>query len=126
MEREINYYKIDYKDFGHKNSQMVELIRKMSRDYGFWYGGRCCTIKDQNMTEFAKRKFEKNRHKFVLYRFENTDTYYLVQYCNNFIKIFYCYNGRQRTIIKNFRDAFEQGKKERLERDYDTIKEIQR
>lgn len=117
MEKTVSYKKLTYKEFGYKKGSLCDTMYKMAKDWGFWFGDRCCIIKDQDMTEFTLKKAERHHHKFVLYRLKDKDTFYLVQYCKNRINIFYCYDGKQGTILRNLRKAYEKGVKEAKEQE---------
>lgn len=102
----VEYHKVDYKDFGYKDSEVYNHIYNMAKNYGFWFSGLCSTIKDTDMTAYTLNKAKKHKHKFVLYNKKDTNIFYLVQYCKSYIKIYYCYDGNYRTIKKNFNKAY--------------------
>lgn len=108
----VEYHKVDYKDFGYINSEVYNHVLTMARDYGFWYSGFCSKIKDTNMTEYAMNKAKSHNHKFILYNIRDTNTFYLVQYSKTFIKIYYCYDGKYRTIVNNIKKAYKKGREE--------------
>ena len=110
----VEYHKVDYKDFGFKNSEVYNHIYNMAKEYRFWFSGFCNTINDTNMTEYVTKKAQKHNHKFVLYNFKDTDTFYLVQYCKTYIKIYYCYDGKHSTIMKNIKAAYKKAIEERI------------
>ena len=84
----------------------------MTKDYGFWFSGWCNKIRDVDMTEYTLKKSENHRHKFVLYNLRDTNTFYLVQYCKSLIKIYYCYDGKYKTIKNNLVKAYKKGRED--------------
>ena len=109
---EVEYYKLDYKDFGYKGKELYNHIYTMTRDYGFWYSGFCSKLRDTDMTEYVMNKAKSHSHKFILYNIRDTNTFYLVQYSKSFIKIYYCYDGKYRTIVNNIKKAYKKGSEE--------------
>lgn len=106
---QVEYHKVDYKDFGYKNSEVCNQILTLTAKYKFWFSGFCARIRDTDMTEYVLKKAAKHKHKFVLYNMRDTNTFYLVQYSKSFIKIYYCYDGKYKTIITNFNKAYKRG-----------------
>lgn len=108
----VEYHKLEYKDFGYKNKELYQHIYNMTKNYGFWFSGFCSRIRDTNMTEYALKKAKNHKHKFILYNLRDTNTFYLVQYCKSLIKIYYCYDGKYKTIVNNINRAYRQGRED--------------
>lgn len=108
----VEYHKLDYKDFGYKNSELYNHILTMTRDYGFWFSGFCSKLRDTDMTTYVLKKAKSHKHKFILYNIRDTNTFYLVQYCKSLIKIYYCYDGKYQTINNNLAKAYKKGREE--------------
>ena len=108
----VEYHKLNYKDFGYKDKELYNHIYTMTKDYGFWFSCWCNKIRDVDMTEYTLKKSENHKHKFVLYNLRDTNTFYLVQYCKSLIKIYYCYDGKYKTIKNNLVKAYKKGRED--------------
>lgn len=108
----VEYHKLDYKEFGYKNKELYNHVYNMTKDYGFWFSCWCNKIRDTDMTEYTLSKSDKHKHKFVLYNLRDTNTFYLVQYCKSLIKIYYCYDGKYKTIKNNLVKAYKKGRED--------------
>lgn len=112
MDVKVEYHKLDYPEFGYLNKELYNQMYYMSKNYGFYFSGFCVNIRDTDMTEYALKRHKNHKHKFILYNIRETDRFYLIQYCKSLIKIYYCYDGKYRTIINNLNRAYKKGRED--------------
>lgn len=117
--------RIEWHKLGRKEwlEEIPKAIKELVRKYRFYYNSNII-IKIKNIKDVITRRYEKNKHKIILYCNSKFNICYLVAYCNNFVKIYYCteYDFSKWYSIAYFIDKF--SKAGEIEDDYEQIEEV--
>ncbi len=103
--------------------EIPELIHLLVKDFHFFYPSHMIS-KISDIVDVVNRKYEKNKHKVIPYYNPDRSQCYIVVYCNNFVKIYYCneYDFSNWYTVKYFIEKF--SKAGEIEDDYEQIKEV--
>ena len=89
------------------------VVAKLAKDSGALTVGvvtRPFSFEGPRRARYAAEGLEKLKSNVSDYK--NLQFKYLVQYSKSFIKIYYCYDGKYRTIVNNIKKAYKKGREE--------------
>lgn len=117
--------KLIWRKFGRQEwlEEVPGIIKYLVDKYHFFYNaGTIIKIKD--IKDVVNRRYEKNKHKIILYYNPDLSTCYLVTYCSNHVSINYCneYDFSRWYTVKYFLEKF--SKAGEIKDDYEQVEEV--
>lgn len=117
--------KLIWRKFGRREwlEEVPGIIKYLVEKFHFYYSTNTI-IKIKDIKDVINRRYEKNKHKIILYYNPNLSTCYLVAYCSKHVTINYCneYDFSKWYSVKYFLEKFSEAGE--IKDDYEQIEEV--